>query len=103
MIEGHTDSAPIAGGDNLDLSAERSARIFRLFEQDAFELSNFKNKSGKPVLSVSGYGETRPANEADPRADENRRIDIRFIMELPKETAAAEPPPVTETRQELSQ
>lgn len=103
MIEGHTDSAPIAGGDNLDLSASRSARILRYFEQDEPVLSNFKNMSGKPVLSVSGYGETRPVNKVDTRAAENRRIDIRFVMELPRETQASEPRPVTETREEIGQ
>lgn len=103
MIEGHTDSVPIANGDNLNLSAARSTQILRLFEQDAPELSDFRNKSKKPVLSVSGYGATRPANPDDTTAPENRRIDIRFVMELPEKAYASEPPPVTETRREIFQ
>lgn len=105
MVEGHTDSHPIAPGfryrDNLELSAARSAEILRRIELYQPGLVSFKNDSGKSVLSVSGYGESRPLDPVNPMAAFNRRIDIRFLMELPKE-ARSEPAPVTQIREELS-
>lgn len=105
MVEGHTDSHPIAPGfryrDNLELSAARSAEVLRKIESYRPGLAGFRNDSGKSVLSVSGYGETRPLDPSDPTAAFNRRIDIRFLMELPRE-ARSEPAPVTQVREELS-
>ena len=50
------------------------------------QLSRLNNKDGKPLFSVSGYGETRPA-VADQVTEEdfkrNRRIDIRFTIRRP--------------------
>lgn len=105
MIEGHTDSNPIRTfkyQDNLELSSARSAEVLRMIEQDAPELTTLRNDSNKPVLSVSGYGETRPLDPEDPKAAFNRRIDIRFLMELPKQERASEPPPGRELRQAIS-
>jgi hypothetical protein len=46
----------------------------------------FENLLQQPVLAVAGYGKTRPisTNETDKGRAENRRIDLRFIMYVPK-------------------
>lgn len=104
LIEGHTDSVPIGPGfryrDNIELSAARSAQVLRMIQECEPEVAGLRNRGGMAVVSVSGYGETRPA-DPDPEADRNRRIDLRFLMELPG-SEPAEPEPVTETRQELA-
>jgi chemotaxis protein MotB len=111
LIEGHTDSVPIGAAsrytDNLDLSAARSAEVFRMMHQCEPQLPRLVNRTGSPVISVSGYGEMRPIDRADREADANRRIDLRFLMEPPKtdpeHQAGSEPQPVEETRRELSE
>jgi hypothetical protein len=74
------------------------------------ELAGLTNQSRSPVISVSGYGETRPVDTDHRDADANRRIDLRFLMEPPKSAAGAvDPatvpvlPPVEDTRRELSE
>lgn len=103
LIEGHTDSVPIHSWkfkDNLALSAARSSEVFRMMTEDCEpDLSRLRNRSGKPVMSVSGYGETRPIEEGDLEADANRRIDLRFLMELPQQE---EVEPARATREELA-
>jgi chemotaxis protein MotB len=103
LIEGHTDSVPIGAGfryrDNLELSAARSAEVLRMMRDCEPGLERLRNRGGMAVVSVSGYGETRLADPADPEAARNRRIDLRFLMELPE---AEEPEPVAETREGLS-
>ena len=91
FIEGHTDSDPLQGSwiikGNLELSALRATNTFRTMIQNVAELDKLGNRSGRPVLSVSGYGEARPI---DPGKDEaakanNRRIDLRFLIEAPQD------------------
>ncbi len=66
------------------------------------ELSGLLHRVGSPVLSVSGYGETRPVDRNHGEAGANRRIDSRFLMEPPEvKPAAPQPAPVREMRQEL--
>lgn len=103
MLEGHTDSVPIEPGakryqDNLALSSARSATVFRMMTVHRPGLKELRNAEGKPVLSVSGYGATRPLYEENTEAAENRRIEIRLLMELPQQS---EPQPVGEIRREL--
>ncbi|ENY9764311.1 chemotaxis protein MotB, partial [Pseudomonas aeruginosa] len=50
------------------------------------QLARLKNKDGKPLFSVSGYGETRPVLVDQQTEDDfkrNRRIDIRFTIRRP--------------------
>jgi chemotaxis protein MotB len=101
FIEGHTDSDPLNGSggltDNWDLSVERATNTYRQLIAERPELGNFCLKTGSTcsaILSVSGYGDTRPvaAGDDDASKQRNRRIDIRILMETPKpaETAAIE-------------
>ncbi len=108
LVEGHTDNVPIVGRgfgyrDNLDLSAARSAEVFRMMLQCEPGLSHLKNRTGSPVLSVSGYGETRPIDPEHGEADANRRIDLRFLMEPPEAKPVAPPAAVEQVRHELGE
>jgi hypothetical protein len=49
-------------------------------------LANFRNLDKEPVLSVAAYGEQRPIvlNSDEIGRDRNRRIDVRFVMWIPK-------------------
>lgn len=106
LVEGHTDTVPIGPGfryqDNLELSAARSAEVFRMMVKCEPELTRLVNRIGSPVLSVSGYGATRPI-EDDGEADANRRIDLRFLMEPPQAKESEPPAPVEDVRRELAE
>lgn len=99
FIEGHSDEQNLFGRlkdkfkSNLNLSAQRAINTYSLVEKDVGEL---RNKQGEFLFSVAGYGARRPAN---PRPDnfrsldskekarhyqEDRRIDLRFVMSIPK-------------------
>lgn len=82
FIEGHTD---VTGGDdrNWPLATDRAVKTFRQLTSFAPQLRSLANKTGKEILSVSGYGSTRPIDrEKTPDAyEKNRRIDLRFVME----------------------
>jgi chemotaxis protein MotB len=91
FIEGHTDIdvlTPRPGmRDNLDLSAIRAANTFRRLVAKRPDLLEFKNTREFAILSVSGYGEYRPAAPGDPTLEnkaKNRRIDLRILMTTPR-------------------
>jgi chemotaxis protein MotB len=91
QIEGHTDSQ---GTDevNIRLSAARGAETFVEMIGDVPGLLDHRNLEDHPVLSVAGYGESRPVatNESDAGRSQNRRIDLRFIMVTPPSVARIE-------------
>ena len=94
QIEGHTDDVALSAElrsreqmrDNYDLSARRGAETLRVMTRDRPELHHFLNLRRQPVLSFAGYGETRPINQddTDEARAQNRRIDIRFILQTPR-------------------
>lgn len=94
QIEGHTDDVGLSAElqnreqmrDNYDLSARRGAETLRVMTRDRPELHHFLNLRRQPVLSFAGYGETRPINQddTDEARAQNRRIDIRFILQTPR-------------------
>lgn len=87
LIEGHTDSVPVAPGrrfmDNLELSSMRAATVHRMIAACEPGVDHILNSHDYPILSTSGYGETRPATLDPERTDDNRRIDLRFLLEPP--------------------
>jgi flagellar motor protein MotB len=86
MIEGHTDSIPMRGMDNLELSARRALSVYRLMVEKTPELSRYYNISGEPILSFAGYGEDRPVetNATSDGRSANRRTDLRIVMDTPR-------------------
>ena len=86
LIEGHTDSVPVAPGvrfrNNLELSSMRAANVHRMIVACEPAIESLFNSTGTPILSTSGYGSTRPVGD-DPEGAENRRIDLRFLLEPP--------------------
>jgi chemotaxis protein MotB len=82
FIEGHTD---FIGGDdtNWPLSADRAVATYRAIDAAQPQLSTLRNRAGRQIMSVSGYAATRPIT-SDGSVDglaQNRRIDLRFVME----------------------
>jgi chemotaxis protein MotB len=92
FVEGHTDDQPVktilsdGSKNNLELSARRATNTFDAMIQAAPQLATYKNLDSEPVLSVAAYGEQRPLvpNLTEQSRDRNRRIDIRFVMWVPK-------------------
>jgi flagellar motor protein MotB len=93
FIEGHTDNRPFwgePGKGNWGLSTFRAISLWEYWGEsidNGVPLYNLKNHEGKPLFSVSGYAETRPAKveqitESDYKI--NRRIDIRITIRHPE-------------------
>lgn len=103
QIEGHTD-ADGTQLSNLELSTKRATSTYQVMVIHRPGLEGYYNANylldevtaveapGQQVLSVSGYGETRPVAQGDTVAAKrsNRRIDIRFIMTTPKNVEEVE-------------
>ena len=93
LIEGHTDDVPVGRGarfrDNLELSSMRAATVHRMITACEPGMERLVNTDAYPVLSTSGYGAARPATRAPERAADNRRIDLRFLLEPPEGALAA--------------
>ena len=87
LIEGHTDAVPVAPGnrfrDNLELSSMRAATVHRMITACEPGMERLSNTQRQPILSTSGYGSARPATLDADRAGDNRRIDLRFLLEPP--------------------
>ncbi len=90
LIEGHTDSVRVGRGNrfrnNLELSSMRAATVHSLLVECEPNLDDLLNVSRYAIVGTSGYGATRPV--ADPaQLAENRRIDLRILLEPPEELA----------------
>ena len=88
LIEGHTDDVPVAPGnrfqDNLELSSMRAATVHRMIVSCEPGVERLLSTDDYPILSTSGYGYTRPATSDPERTGDNRRIDLRFLLEPPE-------------------
>ena len=96
FVEGHTDKqgSDTEAGDkrNWQLSAERAVSTYRALTKEEPMLRTLRNPDKKEILSVSGYASTRPIPGTDSEVDDdqtrqamlrqNRRIDIRFVMQV---------------------
>lgn len=96
FIEGHTDAVPNNSGmGNWGLSAYRAISLWKFWTEtpgECEELQSLKTidrpfePGGKPLISVSGYAETRPTGLLSTNSQEergnaaDRRIDIRFTL-----------------------
>jgi len=83
FIEGHTD---VTGSDeaNWQLSTERAVNTYRQITASEPVLRTLTNRAQREIISVSGYAATRPViDETNTVAyASNRRIDLRFVMEV---------------------
>lgn len=101
LIEGHTDTVPIAGAlrsrypSNMELSGARAARVLQLMSSNVRSLDSLRNRDGLQLLSISGYGERRLADSTNRAGASNRRIDLRFLMEPPDSASGIVPTTVT--------
>ena len=101
LIEGHSDKRRFFDGGsedrNLELSAQRAITTYKALRNQQPSLDALKTEVGSgdekqmtQILSVSGYGGTRPAfgYDGDDAASlaVNRRIDLRFLMATPDVT-----------------
>jgi len=92
FIEGHTDDIPVkavlADGSksNLELSSRRATKTYQQAVAFRPDLVSFRNPANQQALSVAAYGEQRPiaSNLTTQGREDNRRIDIRFVMHVPK-------------------
>jgi flagellar motor protein MotB len=89
FIEGHTDTTGVPDlkerdKRNWELSAERAVATYREIVAQSPGVRALRNKSGEEVISVSGYSSTRPIDPRETRDawEKNRRIDLRFVMEV---------------------
>ncbi len=112
LIEGHTDTQRVGSAprfrNNLELSSMRAAEILQMMVSCEPELESLKNTPDLRIVSVSGYGATRLERPDDGLSEENRRIDLRFLMELPRSDGEptpgeTEPPPLREVRDRYEQ
>jgi len=82
FVEGHTDTD---GSDdrNWQLSTERAVNTYRQMITSSPKLRALQNSDGNELVSVSAYAFTRPIAPNDDGAGkaQNRRIDLRFVME----------------------
>lgn len=106
LIEGHTDDVPVSGAtryrNNLELSSMRAATVHSMIAACEPGVEGLTNRAGQPILSTSGYGYARPATDDPARRLENRRIDLRFLLEPPDTSAGAGASPVaTDLREAL--
>lgn len=92
LIEGHTDDVPVSAGrrfrDNLELSSIRASTVQGMIIACEPGVKNLHNTDDYPILSTSGYGDTRPVSNSSEQTDDtrrvNRRIDLRFLLEPPE-------------------
>ncbi len=95
FIEGHTDDIPIstpAFPDNWTLSTARAIRTYQTIVGVQPGLDQLRNYKDQPIFSVSGYAHRRPVipNTDATARQENRRIDLRFVMVSPTDPGAME-------------
>ena len=81
-VEGHTDSVPLRGGiyrDNWGLSSARAAAVASYLQYRA----NFDPRK----LQAVGYGpnRTRVPNDTPEHMALNRRVDLVFLSQHPKQ------------------
>lgn len=97
-VEGHSDSDGFRGTlrdgsrNNLELSARRATNTYQQMASHASALTALVNPIGQQALSAAAYGAQRPIAQNDSATNKalNRRIDLRFVMYLPKDDLARE-------------
>ncbi len=88
FVEGHTDKDGTQQY-NWSLSARRAINTFIELDGQSRIATKLLNENGQFLFSISGYGENRPVRlgDTDEDKDQNRRIDLRFVMSVSHEEA----------------
>ena len=88
FVEGHTDKDG-AEEYNWELSARRAINTFIELNKNSLEATRLSNANDQFLFSISGYGKHRPVDSGDTREAkaQNRRIDLRFVMNVSHEDA----------------
>ncbi len=88
FLEGHADSSGNLQ-NNWNLSVNRAVATYRELERQAPQVTSLTNLKGERLFSVSGYGQYRPVDNNDTVVGRaaNRRIDLRFNMQLDQQRA----------------
>lgn len=88
FVEGHTDKDGTQQY-NWSLSARRAINTFIELDGQSRIATKLLNENGQFLFSISGYGENRPVRLGDTEEDknQNRRIDLRFVMSVSHEEA----------------
>jgi len=83
FVEGHTDSDG-PQDHNWRLSANRAINTYRALEQRSLIATKLLNDQRQFLFSVAGYGENRPVavENSEETKRQNRRIDLRFVMNV---------------------
>lgn len=97
-VEGHSDTDGFRGvlrdgsRNNLELSARRATNTYAQMAVYTPSLTSLVNPLGQQALSTAAYGSQRPVvpNSNLRNKALNRRIDLRFVMYLPKDEKARE-------------
>jgi len=84
LIEGHTDSRPLVGDSNWDLSSQRAASVAEVLIAAGIDPER---------LVVEGFADTRPV--ADNDTEEGRRKNRRVELVVKVEFSGATPEPIT--------
>jgi chemotaxis protein MotB len=77
-IAGHTDARPFLSGayDNWRLSSARAQIAYHMLVRAGIDPQR--------IVAVTGHAERKPKNADDPLAAENRRIEIRLMLDRPE-------------------
>ncbi|UJF18027.1 OmpA family protein [Vibrio sp. SS-MA-C1-2] len=89
LIDGHSDSAgdPVA---NLQLSKERAAKMAIIL---------VKNGVNKNMIEVRGHGSRYPLTNSQGKKINNRRVQMRLVMDYPNTTNLVEELDIKETNE----
>lgn len=82
-IEGHTDANPIRSGKyrtNWELGSARAYAVLHYLLGHARANPDVDFESYRKRLSISSYGDTRPAYPSSPTSEKNRRVDIVILF-----------------------
>ena len=86
LIEGHV--APNDFNSNqrtMEVSSRHSFTVYDDLLNGTKKLRTLFNRDREPIFSISGYGASRPLTDikGNMQHDDNRRVDLRFIMSTP--------------------
>jgi hypothetical protein len=86
LIEGHVAPDDFSSNQrSMEVSSRHSFTVYDDLLNGTKELRTLFNRDQEPVFSISGYGASRPFTniKGNMQHDDNRRVDLRFIMSTP--------------------